>query len=190
MLEIGNWVHADQSTGRVLHVPNGLVFKNPVANFDEAFGCIWNELEVTVTFESNWRRAKGALEEIAAANAGELEPEIRKRIACASESMHIQFSKLTPVVWTTVVDSGVKLTIRYLCKPRERRVTASNIWEQVLDSFATMPDVDLAYPTMRRFDHATEGKTSERQSDLRHRVSMPGEPSSSQRLPKDGEPRA
>jgi hypothetical protein len=104
--------------------------------------------------------------------------------------MHIQFSKLTPVVWTTAADSGVKLTLRYLCKPRERRVTSSNIWEQVLDSFAGMPDVDLAYPTMRRFDHATEGKTSERQTDLRHRVSMPGEPPSAPRASKDDEPRA
>jgi small-conductance mechanosensitive channel len=48
LLEIGNWVHAEQSTGRVLHVPNGFVFKNTVANYDEAFGFIWNELEVTV----------------------------------------------------------------------------------------------------------------------------------------------
>jgi small-conductance mechanosensitive channel len=187
MLEIGNWVHADQSTGRVLHVPNGLVFKNPVANYDEAFGCIWNELETTVTFESNWRKAKTALEEIANANAGELEPEIRKRIALASESMHIQFAKLTPVVWTTVADSGVKLTLRYLCRPRDRRVSSSRIWEQVLDSFATMPDVDFAYPTMRRFDHATEGKTTEHQPDLRQRMTLTGDPPSAPSPPRAGD---
>lgn len=64
MLEVGNWVHADQGTGRLLHVPNGLVFKNTVANYDEAFGYIWNEIEVIVTFESNWRNAKRALEQI------------------------------------------------------------------------------------------------------------------------------
>ncbi len=67
MLEVGNWVHADQGTGRILHVPNGFVFKNTVANYDEAFGYIWNELEVTVTFESDWRKAKATLEEILAA---------------------------------------------------------------------------------------------------------------------------
>ena len=50
MLEIGHWVNADQSTGRVLHVPNGWVFKHPVANYDGGFGYVWNELEVVVTF--------------------------------------------------------------------------------------------------------------------------------------------
>src|SRR6516162_6902760 len=69
LLEIGNWVKADQSTGRVIHVPNSLVFKNAVANYDDAFGYIWNELEVTLTLESNWRSAKTALEKILTAHA-------------------------------------------------------------------------------------------------------------------------
>lgn len=32
LLEIGNWVNADQSTGRVIHVPNGKVFREPQAS--------------------------------------------------------------------------------------------------------------------------------------------------------------
>jgi hypothetical protein len=35
ILEIGNWVQADQSTGRVLHIPNGVIF-NPAGNTDLA----------------------------------------------------------------------------------------------------------------------------------------------------------
>jgi small-conductance mechanosensitive channel len=158
MLEIGNWVHADQSTGRILHVPNGLVFKNPVANYDEAFGYIWNELELVVTFESNWKRAKKILQDTVDAHAGELGPEVQKRIDDAGHDMHIQFSKLTPVVWTSVVDSGIKLTMRYLCKPRERRSSASEIWEFALDAIAEAKDIDIAYPTTRFFDNAAEGK--------------------------------
>ncbi len=151
MLEIGNWVHADQSTGRLLHVPNGWVFKNPVANYSEAFGYIWNELEVVVTFESDWKKAKKALETIAAASAEKLEPDARKKIALAAETLHIQFTKLTPAVWTTVVERGVKLSVRYLCNPRERRSSASAIWEKTLEAFAAMPDVHFAYPTTRFF---------------------------------------
>jgi small-conductance mechanosensitive channel len=32
LMEIGNWVEADQATGRLIHVPNGLVFTNGQAN--------------------------------------------------------------------------------------------------------------------------------------------------------------
>jgi small-conductance mechanosensitive channel len=167
MLEIGaKWVHAEQSTGRLLHVPNGWVFKHSVANYTEAFGYIWNEIQVVVTFESDWRKAKAALQSIVNANAEHLEPEVRKQIARAAESLHIQFTHVTPVVWTTALDQGVALTMRYLCKPRDRRASTSAMWEKILDAFAAMPDVDLAYPTTRFFEHAAEGKTVTQDHDL------------------------
>jgi len=162
MLEIGNWVHADQGTGRILHVPNGLVFKNPIANYDEAFGYIWNELEITVTFESDWRTAKKMLEAILKHESDEIDAQVRKRIDDAAHVLHIKFPKVTPVVWTTVAESGVRLTMRYLCRPRARRSSETHIWEQVLDGMAATPNVDFAYPTTRRFDNMNEGKPAVR----------------------------
>jgi small-conductance mechanosensitive channel len=152
MMEVGNWVKAEQSTGRVIHVPNALIFKNPVANYDEAFGYIWNELEVTVTMESDWKAAKAALLRIVNDHSEKLSPDVAHRIRLAADSLHIKFGKTTPVIWTSLVDSGVRLTARYLCKPRERRSSASEIWENILDAFAEMPSVDLAYPTTRMVD--------------------------------------
>ena len=162
MLEIGNWVHADQGTGRILHVPNGLVFKHSVANYDEAFGYIWNELDITITFESDWRSAKSMLEAILAEQSDEIDKHVRKRIDDAAHVLHIKLPTVTPVVWTTVVESGVRLTMRYLCKPRARRSSETHIWEQVLDGMAALQNVDFAYPTTRRFDNMNEGKPGAR----------------------------
>jgi small-conductance mechanosensitive channel len=158
MMEVGNWVKADQSTGRVIHVPNALIFKNPIANYDEAFGYVWNELEVTVSMESDWKAAKAELLRIVTDHAEHLTADVAERIRLAADKLHIRFGKLTPVVWTAVAENGVRLTARYLCKPRERRGSASEIWESVLEAFEKMPRVDFAYPTTRVFDHATEGK--------------------------------
>jgi small-conductance mechanosensitive channel len=165
LLEIGNWVHADQSTGRLLHIPNGWVFKNAVASYDQAFGYIWNELELTLTFESNWRKAKDVLTRTVTDHAEQLTLDAQARLIEAAEHYHIKFAKLTPVVWTSVADSGIKLTMRYLCRPRERRSSSSEIWESVLESIAGMPDVDLAYPTMRYFDNVGEGKVPKATAD-------------------------
>ncbi|HEX8789877.1 MAG TPA: mechanosensitive ion channel domain-containing protein [Polyangiaceae bacterium] len=149
VLEVGNWVRDEQSTGRVVRVPNSFVFSSTIANYDDAFGYVWNEIEVIVTAESNWRSAKTALEKILLEHAEKLAPDVTTRIRLASESMHIRLGKLTPVVWTSMVDSGVCLTMRYLCKPRERRSSQSVMLESVLDVVGAMPDVDLAYPTVR-----------------------------------------
>ena len=74
LLEIGNWVDADQSTGRVIHIPNGKVFTDVLANYAQGFHYIWNEIAVLVTFESDWVKAKEILQRIAANAAREKDP--------------------------------------------------------------------------------------------------------------------
>jgi small-conductance mechanosensitive channel len=160
MLEIGEWMHGDHHTGRVIHIPNGWVFKHAIANYDEAFAYIWNELEITVTFESDWRSAKAALEAIVAETTKKAEPEIRRHLRSSSEIIQLRFSTFAPVVATSVVDSGVKFSMRYLCMPRDRGPTSTAIWEKVLAAFSAMPDVDLAYPTTRFIETRTEAKAS------------------------------
>lgn len=51
LMEIGNWVDAEQSTGRLVHVPNGSVFINQVANYTEGFQYIWHEMPVRTFFQ-------------------------------------------------------------------------------------------------------------------------------------------
>lgn len=159
LMEIGNWVHADQSTGRILHLPNGLVFKHSLANYSKGFNHIWNEIAVLVTFESNWEKAKNILSKIAAKHAEYLTTEAEKRLKQAAKRYMIFYNKLTPIVWTSVQDSGVLLTIRYLCDPRKRRSTSQIIWEDILRQFAVCDDIDFAYPTTRFYNNKNEGKS-------------------------------
>lgn len=149
---------SEQSTGRIIHIPNNMVFTTPVANYNQGFGYLWNEIPVLITFESNWKKAKNILLNIATFHAGHLSGSVEEKVKAASNRFMIAYSKLTPTVYTSVVDSGVLLTIRYLCDPRERRTTSEAIWEDVLDEFARHKDIDFAYPTTRFFDNKTEGK--------------------------------
>jgi len=52
------WVDADQSTGRIVHVPNQQVFTGACRELRQGFKYIWNEVPVLVTYESNGRRSK------------------------------------------------------------------------------------------------------------------------------------
>lgn len=158
ILEIGQWVDADQSTGRIIHVPNGLVFREPLANYTRGMQYIWNEVPVLITFESNWKEAKRILEEIIHEHAREVVEEAEQQMHKASRQFMIFYRNLTPTVYTDVKDSGVQLTMRYLCHPRRRRGTAQAIWEDVLTAFAEHDDIDFAYPTTRYYYNAVEGK--------------------------------
>ena len=151
LLEVGNWVHADQSTGRVIHVPNGKVLTDPLINYTKDFNFIWNELAVIVTFESNWQRAKSILSSIAVSVIADTSMDARKQLKKAAERYMIFFRNLTPIVYTRVRDNGVELTIRYLTHPRERRTTEHHLWEEILLRFSEHDDIKLAYPTIRYY---------------------------------------
>lgn len=159
LMEIGNWVDADQSTGRIIHVPNGIVFSQPQANFTEGFDYIWHEIPVLITFESNWKKAKSLLNDILEKHALHLSPDAERQVKEASKRFLIYYKVLTPIVYTEVKESGVLLTMRFLCDPRKRRTTQEVIWESVLDEFVNCPDVDFAYPTQRFYDNREEGKS-------------------------------
>lgn len=156
--EIGNWVDADQSTGRIIHIPNGKIFIEPQANYTQGFSHIWNEIGVLVTFESDWKKAKSLLEEIAGRHAAHFTKNAEQRLIEASKKFMILYSKLTPIVYTSVKDSGVMLTMRYLITPRRRRGSEQEIWEDVLEEFSKHKDIDFAYPTQRIFYNPTEHK--------------------------------
>jgi small-conductance mechanosensitive channel len=159
LLEIGNWVEADQSTGRVIHVPNGRVFLEPVANYTRGFPYLWNEVSMTVTFESDWRTAQRLLLEATQRHGLQLSAEAEQRIIAESQGAMIFYSTLSPKVYTRVTERGVQLTARYICGPRQRRGTEHAIWEDVLDGMRGRTDIDLAYPTQRFFDRAVEQRT-------------------------------
>jgi small-conductance mechanosensitive channel len=162
LMEIGNWVAADQSTGRVIHIPNGRVFQEAQANYSKGFAYIWNEIPILVTFESDWRKAKEILTEVANRDAAHLSKAAEESVRLAARQFMIFFTHLSPVVYTKIADSGVLLTIRYLCEPRKRRSTEEKIAEDILTRFAECPDIDFAYPTYRIYDNATEGKPEAR----------------------------
>jgi len=149
IMEIGNWVDADQSTGRLIHIPNAMLFTQPLANYIAGFPYLWNELKVLVTFESDWRKAKQLLNGLAEDLTVDITREAHQPDKRGEQRFLIHYRKLTPVVYVSVIDSGVLLTLRYLCRPRERRGTAGQLWESLLDTFGEHPDVTLAYPTQR-----------------------------------------
>jgi small-conductance mechanosensitive channel len=154
LMEIGNWVDADQSTGRILQVPNGKVLRAVTASFNKGFDYIWHEIPVLITFESDWKKAKGILEAIVDDDSFVVAEEVERQVRRAASRYLIYSGKVTPIVYTTVRDSGVLLTVRYMTKPKTRRGTEQRLWEQILEQFAKNDDIELAYPTVRYYDQS------------------------------------
>lgn len=150
LMEIGNWVGGDQPTGRLVHVPNGGLFREPMANYTETFNHIWHEIPITITFESDRHLAERLiLGALAKHQTPEEAEHAQSDFAAAASHYVLQAADVAPGVYVDVVDFGVQLTARLVIHPHGRRAVHDQIWRDVLDSFAAEPTVELAYPTIR-----------------------------------------
>ncbi|MFW6382138.1 MAG: mechanosensitive ion channel family protein [Bacillota bacterium] len=153
LMEIGNWVDSDQSTGRIVYVPNGHTLNKNVSNYTKGFEFIWNEIRILLTFESNWKKAKKIFQEVANIRAREINREARDKIINSAKK---EYKKLTPIVYTNVKENGIELTIRYLCEPRKRRTTNEEFWEEIIEVVEDNDDLAFAYPTYRIYNQESE----------------------------------
>lgn len=153
IMETRNWINADQSTGRIAHIPNRSIFDKPIFNYSKGIPYIWDEIPIYITFESNWKKAKKILEEIALKYAESISERAESSIKEASRKFVIFNAKLEPTVYTSIDNENcVTLTIRYMCSYRKRRDSSQKIYEEVLDNFNLHEDIQFAYHTQRVFD--------------------------------------
>lgn len=148
MMEIGGWVDADQSTGRVVHFPNSWVFEHAVYNYTRSFKFIWNELPLTVSFRSDWRAARDIMRMHAEEASAIVEQQARQEIHEMSREFLIHYSILTPFVYVRIVPEGVRLTLRYMCEARKRRGSEHALTVVVLDAFREHGQIELAHQTI------------------------------------------
>lgn len=160
--ELGEWVDSEQATGRVVHIPNSQVFTQGQINYNYGFPFLWHELQLRITFESNWQKAKVILKDIALRHSERLNEEQEQRVRIEAQQHLIFYRSFEPRVFTKVRENGIQLTVRYLCNLNGRRESENKIWEDTLTEFLASPDIRFAYPTTR-FYSAAEGQESEMQ---------------------------
>jgi small-conductance mechanosensitive channel len=146
LLEIGQWVDGEQSTGRLIKVPNALVLTQPVINYTKSFPFIWDEISVAVRLDSNWKKARYLIE----STAVELTRSSAVQAAAyahQTEQEQIRYRHLDPKVYLKLVQQpapAAVLTLRYLCEPRQRREMENRLWELILDRITAETDIVLA----------------------------------------------
>lgn len=150
LLEVGGaLVFGRQSTGRLVTVPNYRMLADLVRVSGSENPFVWQEMRITVTYESDWRRAERILLDAAEELHAEIAPELHEGFQRLERRYAFKYGTLTPTVYVSVADSGVDLFLRFLVHVRRRRGSIDRIARRILTGFAAEPQVELAYPTQR-----------------------------------------
>lgn len=151
VMEVGNWMEGDQSTGRIIHIPNSAVFTKPLVNYSSDFPFVWDELRIRLTFESNRVKATEIVTHAVEAHAKKNLEEAEKALRKARHTFMIQKStrSLRPQVFLGVKEWGVQITATYVTDCFKRRDAQAALWQTILDAFEKEPDIRFAYPAMQ-----------------------------------------
>lgn len=137
MLEIGERVNAEQSTGRIVHVPNSYIFTKTLKNYTKVFKYIWNEMKFDIELDSDVEKTKEIIYDILHNN--EVLKEIPKKTEDAVEEeifeYRIYYNYLEPIIYTKIVGGHIELNLRYLVHPKKARDVEEEINEKILDEY-------------------------------------------------------
>jgi small-conductance mechanosensitive channel len=157
VLEVGNLVFGRQSTGRLVTIPNYHMLSANVVVSGLANPFVWQEVRVTVPFDSDWERAEELLREVGDELHAEIEPELEAGFRRLEKRYAFEYGTLTPIVYVTLGAYGVELTLRFLTHVRRRRGSEDRVGRRLLAAFAAEPNVHFAYPTNRVLRHGERG---------------------------------
>ncbi len=128
------------STGRVLHIPNMLFLTMPMANSSKEFMFNWNELEIHLNPDSNWKKAKNILQKIADNHIEKLSMTSNKL-----KNFHSEYAmfldNVRSEIYVEMREDHIVLILRYLIEPRNAGKINSYLWENILDSFHGHKDI-------------------------------------------------
>ncbi|HET6618051.1 MAG TPA: mechanosensitive ion channel family protein [Gemmatimonadota bacterium] len=141
----------EQSSGRLVTIPNFKILTDPVFHFTAGSPFVWDEIEFTVTFESDWERARQIVQEVGNEIFEPHRHEVEAGFRQLESDYAFRYGVTTPIVYTSVAESGIRLRLRYLTHVRRRRDNRDVISRRVLRRFAAEANVELAYPTSRTY---------------------------------------
>lgn len=143
LVELKDWHGHALPTGRMVRVPNNLIFQSTIAGNMAGFPYHWDEIVVQFAYGSNIEDAKRVVREVVARHAvaaDTLNAEIRRRIQ--TEYMMPEAS-LDPAPFVTFEPTGIKVMVRYLSETAHRFAVEEAIWIELLTTVANEPTLSL-----------------------------------------------
>ncbi|MBQ9014327.1 MAG: mechanosensitive ion channel [Bacilli bacterium] len=135
LLEVNENAEDGQSTGKIISIPNSVVFTKSIKNFNKTFKYIWFEIPVRIKLDSDIKKNKSELYKIVnnIDMIKQIPTKMKKEIKTIKPNYRIYFNKFDPVIYTKVNNNKVELTIRYLVHPKMARYVESEVWNRILE---------------------------------------------------------
>jgi len=142
MLEVKPREDGGQSTGRIIRVPNSLLFTQPMANASKDFSLYWNEIPIKISLNSNIKKAEQIIYKIEKEHFSSI---LRNdsRLKQSERNHHIHYKQISSKIYISYSDEAIILTLRHLSEPRSTRDLTDIFWKNFLPAIKKEKDIKL-----------------------------------------------
>ena len=120
-----------------MHIPNSLIFSNPLKNYNKGFKYIWDEITIRIDINNNIELAKKEILKIVKNNTTikEIPKKMKLELKNSISTYRIYYNNFEPIIYTKIEEDKCLLTIRYLIHPKKQRNIESNIYSKIIESY-------------------------------------------------------
>jgi small-conductance mechanosensitive channel len=165
MMELGGEGGERDPTGRLLVVPNSVVFREKYANRAYGTSLGWDEIELSVSPDSDYRLAEKRLLEVVEEVFARYRDVARAESREMERRFNIRMEPPRPQSRLKVDNDAVRLSVRYPVDARMRNQVADDISRRLLDSLKRDPSIRLVPPKPPVLQPNPEGITVEEQPE-------------------------
>ena len=135
IMEVGQWVKADQYTGRIVTISNKVLFDNPVFNYTRHWGYLWDEIMIPVTYNDDWQRAADIMLEHGNKYTADLQEDAEAKLEKLVDRFPLKQTKVEPAIYFVMTDNWIEITLRFVVDAQERRKIKANLYKELLQQF-------------------------------------------------------
>ena len=138
----------NRRAGRVVFVPNNYIFTSMIANYSHAsLKTVWDGIDITITFESNHKKAMFLAKEIARKYSKGYTDITRKQLNKLRDRYSLKNTNVEPRVFTFAEPNGIRVSSWYLTNAYATLTLRSAISADIIDAYLAEDDITIAYPT-------------------------------------------
>jgi len=138
----------NRRAGRIIFIPNNYIFTTLIANYSHAtLKTVWDGIDITVTFDSNHRKASHIAKEITRKYSKGYTDITRTQLNKLRNKYSLKNTNVEPRIFTFAEPNGVCISAWYLTNAYATLTLRSTISVDIIEAFNAADDIQIAYPT-------------------------------------------
>src|SRR5699024_1282333 len=146
LLEINNWLSSDAYTGRIIKLPNRIIFEEPIEMVGRSHTYIWKEVQYVLTFDSNWKDAEKIMKD---AGTAYLHDTLLQELKEKNNHNPINEKNIKPVFSLDTNNDGIVVTLRYYVHYKNGTTVLTALQKRILTEFANNGNIEFAVQDIR-----------------------------------------